>query len=78
MGKWLEIKYYILDKLDGAQDILRVLVALLSERSTWQGIGFFAGLLISKDLASLDWGAAAAVGGAASAVFKLWPDKKDV
>lgn len=56
--------------------VWKVVVGLLSERSTWQAIGFFLGLFLSKDLASLDWGAAAAVGGSLSALIKVWPDKK--
>lgn len=53
-----------------------ITVTLLSERSTWQGIGFFVGLFASKELANADWGAACAVGAAISAFIKIPPDSK--
>lgn len=49
----------------------------LGEASTWQGIGFFLTLVGSKLGAGLDWGAAAALGGAVSGGIKmLFPDAK--
>lgn len=64
-----------MDKLVKLRDVL---VALLSERSTWQGIGFLASAFISKDLGNLDWGQATFIGASLSAVLKIWPDKKNV
>lgn len=47
----------------------------LSERGTWQGIGFFAGTFVSKDLGQMDWGLAAFIGGAISGIIKIiFPD----
>lgn len=51
-------------------------ISLLSERSTWQGIGFIVAAFTSKHVAELDWGAAAFVGATISAFMKIWPDKK--
>lgn len=62
MNRWIQIR--------------DVTVQLLSERSTWQAIGFFAGLFLSRDVANADWGSAAAVGAAISAFLKIPPDKK--
>ena len=47
----------------------------LGEASTWQGIGFAVALTGSKAGLGMDWGAAAALGGAVSAMLKmLLPD----
>lgn len=64
--------------METIKKIMGVMASLLSERSTWQGIGFFLGAFVSKDLAGLDWGAAAFIGASLSALLKLLPDKKDV
>lgn len=49
----------------------------LSEPSTWQGIGFVVAAFGSKFGADLDWGQAAALGGALSALIKMvFPDPK--
>lgn len=60
-------------------DRLRAVAAYLlnrmSEASTWQGLGFIATLLGARWAASLDWGAAAALGGLVSGAIKtLLPD----
>lgn len=50
----------------------------MGEASTWQGIGFVAGLLGCKYGANMDWGQAAGLGGAISASLKmLLPDSKN-
>ena len=41
------------------------------ESSTWQGIGFIIALFGSKFGAGMDWGQAAAAGGAISGFIKL-------
>lgn len=47
----------------------------LGERGTWQGIGFFVGVFISKDWADLDWGMAAFIGSSLSGIIKIiFPD----
>lgn len=47
----------------------------LSERSTWQGIGFLLTLVGAKWAADLDWGQAAGLGGIVSAFLKIiFPD----
>lgn len=47
----------------------------LSERSTWEAVGFFVGLCGGKFGQGLDWGMAAGLGGAMSAGIKaLFPD----
>lgn len=52
-------------------------LARLSERSTWQGIGFLVAAAGSKFGAGLDWGEAAALGGALSGLLKMvYPDPK--
>lgn len=51
--------------------VLNFLLGRLGEKNTWQGIGFFVGAFISKDLGNLDWGAAALVGGAVSGAIKI-------
>lgn len=52
---------YVLDRMD--------------EASTWQGLGFLAGLLGAHWAANLDWGGAAALGGTISAGVKaVFPD----
>lgn len=61
-----------MNKFDTYVDYLSIWI---KERSTWQAIGFLAGMLISKELGDLDWGAAAALGGAISATVKLARDK---
>lgn len=49
----------------------------LSEASTWQGIGFVVAAFGSKFGAGLDWGQAAALGGALSAFMKMiFPEPK--
>lgn len=49
----------------------------LSERSTWQGIGFVLGAVGCKWAGEVDWGAAAAFGGFISAGLKVvFADKK--
>lgn len=56
---------------------LDVLAARLSEQSTWQGIGFLVALCGCKVGAGMDWGPAAGIGGAISAVLKMvFPDPK--
>lgn len=46
------------------------------ESSTWQAVGFFAALAGAKWGADMDWGGAAAAGGAVSGLLKaLFPDK---
>lgn len=62
MKKWIQIR--------------DTTITLLSERSTWQGIGFLVGAFGARELGSMDWGAASCVGGAISAFLKIWPDKK--
>lgn len=48
----------------------------LGEPSTWQGIGFVAGLCGAKWGANMDWGGAAAFGGTISAFLKtVLPDQ---
>jgi hypothetical protein len=55
---------------------LEYLAARLSEPSTWQGIGFVAGLFFSR-ARGLDWGQAAGAGGVISAILKMiFPDAK--
>lgn len=47
----------------------------LGEPGTWQGIGFIVALIYGKQFAGMDWGSAAALGGAVSGVLKLlFPD----
>lgn len=47
----------------------------MGEASTWQGIGFLVSLFGVKWATSLDWGAAAALGGTISAGIKaVFPD----
>ena len=47
----------------------------LGESSTWQGLGFLLTLLGARWAGSLDWGAAAALGGTVSAIIKsMLPD----
>lgn len=54
---------------------LEYLAARLSEPSTWQGIGFLAGLAGAKVGAGMDWGQAAGLGGIISAGLKMvFPD----
>ena len=49
----------------------------LKEPSTWQGIGFIVSLTGSKMGLGLDWGQAAGLGGAVSAMIKMFlPDAK--
>lgn len=56
---------------------LDVALARLGEASTWQGIGFLVALTGSKFGANMDWGPAAALGGAVSAIIKtILPDPK--
>jgi hypothetical protein len=51
--------------------------ARLTEPSTWQGIGFVAGLAGCKLGAGMDWGQAAGLGGIISAAIKMvFPDAK--
>jgi hypothetical protein len=46
----------------------------LAEPGTWQGIGFFVGL-ISAHYATMDWTQAAAIGGSVSGLLKIiFPD----
>lgn len=45
-------------------------LARLKEPSTWQAIGFIAGLCGAKFAADFDWGQGAAVGGVVSAIIK--------
>lgn len=53
---------------------LEFAAARLSEPSTWQGIGFIAGLFIAK-ARGLDWGQASGLGGIISAALKMvFPD----
>ncbi len=53
------------------------LLVRLGEASTWQGIGFIVALTGSHFGSGLDWGQAAGLGGAISAVIKmLFPDKR--
>lgn len=59
------------------RSILEVLVARLSEQSTWQGIGFLVALSGAKFGAGMDWGAAAGLGGVISALLKIvFPEPK--
>lgn len=52
-------------------------LARLSEQSTWQGIGFLMAAGGSKFGAGLDWGQAAAIGGALSGLLKMFfPEPK--
>lgn len=47
----------------------------LGESSTWQGLGFLAAVCGARWAANLDWGGAAALGGAVSAAIKtFFPD----
>lgn len=58
------------------EQFMNYLADRLSERSTWQGIGFVLGAMGCKWSADVDWGAAAMAGGAISAVLKMaFPDK---
>lgn len=51
-------------------------LARLGESSTWQGLGFVLALFGSKFGAGMDWGQAAAAGGAISGFLKLFlPDQ---
>lgn len=57
--------------------ILTMIEVRLQEQSTWQGIGFIAGLCGAKFGAGMDWGAAAGLGGVLSALLKIvFPDPK--
>lgn len=61
--RWKRFVYFTLDRL--------------SEQGTWQGIGFLVAALGSKFGAGLDWGQAAALGGALSAFMKMiFPEPK--
>lgn len=51
--------------------IIAYILDRLGEASTWQGIGFMVVASGSKFGMGLDWGAAAALGGALSAVIKM-------
>jgi hypothetical protein len=53
------------------REALDFLLARLSEPSTWQGIGFIAGMFGSR-FAGMDWGQAAGLGGLISAVIKMF------
>lgn len=56
--------------------ILTMIEDRLLEQSTWQGIGFVAGLFFAK-ARGLDWGQAAGLGGVISALLKIvFPDPK--
>jgi hypothetical protein len=56
------------------QITLEFAAARLSEQSTWQGIGFVAGLFFAR-ARGLDWGQAAGLGGCLSAFLKMvFPD----
>jgi hypothetical protein len=57
------------------QIALEFAAARLSEQSTWQGIGFVAGLCGAKFGIGMDWGQAAGLGGCLSAFLKMvFPD----
>lgn len=59
--KLYQVRSFILDRL--------------GERGTWQGIGFFVGVFVSKDWADLDWGMAAFIGSSLSGIIKIiFPD----
>jgi len=53
----------------------RYMLDRLGEPGTWQGIGFFVGILSGHHLAGLNWGEAAGLGGAISGAIKTFlPD----
>jgi hypothetical protein len=57
------------------QTAAEYLAARLSEQSTWQGIGFVAGLFFAR-ARGVDWGQAAGLGGIISAALKMiFPDQ---
>lgn len=59
------------------EQILKYALDRFGEQSTWQGIGFVVGLIGGRELGALDWGQAAGLGGAISAIIKmLLPDQK--
>ena len=54
---------------DKERKVLRYILDRLSEATTWQAIGFIAGLYTAK-ASGMDWGAGAALGGVISAAIK--------
>ena len=58
------------------QTVIDFFLDRMGEASTWQGVGFIAGLCGAKWAVGLDWGSAAAFGGTVSAFIKtVFPDK---
>jgi hypothetical protein len=58
------------------QAVMAYIIDRLGESSTWQAVGFFATLAGAKWGADMDWGGAAAAGGAVSGLFKaFFPDQ---
>jgi hypothetical protein len=60
---------------DKLHQILDYIFDRMGEQTTWRGIAFFLALLGAKFGAQVDWGGAAALGGAVSGLMKiLLPD----
>lgn len=57
--------------------VLAYFLDRMGEPGTWQGVGFLVAAAGSKFGAGLDWGGAAALGGAVSGLLKIFlPDGK--
>ena len=56
---------------DKPRKAIDYLLDRLKEQSTWQGIGFVVALTGSHFGAGMDWGQAAGLGGALSALLKI-------
>lgn len=62
--------------MDRIVRLVNYILARLGESSTWQGIGFAAGLAGARWINGMDWGAAAAFGGMISGMIKVMlPDR---